>query len=173
MVNRKIPDFAAGNLETVKVMRSLARERMTHPKVRQLALNIISGGAIGSHNYLDEAQILGEFVQKNVRYVRDPHGVEQLHDPLYMIQKIEEGTAQGDCDDQALLLATLLLSIGAQPYFAMVRYTTNGGSYNHIYTVVYEKNWTSPRKRFVLDTIIKDKPMGFEVPHASIKEIPV
>ena len=152
-------------------MRSIARERMSHPKVRALALAILQQANIQSHNFLDEAKALGEFVQTNVRYVRDTNGVEQLHDPLYMINEIEKGTAQGDCDDQALLLSTLLLSVGAQPYYAIVRYKGTSGPFNHIYTLVYDKNWTGNRQRLVLDTIIKDRSLGFEVPHTSIQEI--
>lgn len=154
-------------------MQSLARERATDPLVRFLALKILEQANIGSHDFLSEAKALGEFVQKYVRYVRDPNGVEQLHDPIYLIRKIQAGVAQGDCDDQALLLSTLLLSIGAQPFFAIVRYKDTSGPFNHIYTVVYEKDWGKPKKRLVLDTILKDRDIGFEVPHTSIKEIPV
>lgn len=154
-------------------MRSLARERSTDPLVRQLALKILEEGGVGSHDFVKEATALGEFVQKYVRYVRDPDGVEQLHDPTYLIRKIQAGVAQGDCDDQALLLATLLLSIGAQPFFAIVRYKDVTGPFNHIYTVVYDKDWGKPKRRLVLDTILKDREIGFEVPHVSIMEIPV
>lgn len=154
-------------------MQKVAREKATDPRIRQLALKIIQNANIQSHNFLDEAMALGVFVQENVRYVRDPNGVEQLHDPIYMIQQISNGSAQGDCDDQALLLATLLLSIGAHPFFAIVRYKSLSGPYNHIYTVVYDKNWTGVRTRLVLDTILKDRDLGFEVPHKSIMEIPV
>lgn len=173
MVNSQIPDFAAGNLETVRVMSGLARSRSIHPKVRQLALKILNQSGVASHNFIDEAKALADFVQENVRYVRDPLGVEQLHDPLYMIDQIIAGTAQGDCDDQALLLASLLLAIGAQPFFAIVRYTQLSGAFNHIYTVVYDKNWNGTKKRLVLDTILKDRPVGFEVPYVSKREIAV
>jgi hypothetical protein len=154
-------------------MQGIARSRSAHPLVRQLALKVLAGAQIQSHDFLDEAKALADFVQENVRYVRDPNGVEQLHDPVYMIGEISKGTAQGDCDDQALLLAALLLAIGAQPFFAIVRYNGSNGAYNHIYTVVYDKNWMGKRQRLVLDTIIKDRGIGFEVPYKSIREIPV
>lgn len=157
----------------MEIMRRIARQRSTDPRVRQLALNILMSNNIGSHNFMDEAMAIATFVQENIRYVRDPNGVEQLHDPIYLIDQLSKGVAQGDCDDQALLVATLLLSIGAQPFFAIVRYNSKTGAYNHIYTVVYDKNWVGKRRRTVLDTIIKDRGIGFEVPYKSIKEIPV
>jgi len=172
-VNREIGDYENGNYQTVDVMRRVARQWAAEPVVRQLALKIIDEARIKSHNFNDEVVALARFVQQYVRYVRDPNGVEQLHSPGYMIRQISEGTAQGDCDDQALLLATLLLSIGAQPYFAIVRYRSDSGPFNHIYVVTYEKNWTGHKTRLALDTIIKDRSIGFEVPHRSIEEIPV
>jgi len=173
VTNSQLSDSAKGNLETVELMSRVARQRFTDPRIRQLALKILLEAGVKSHNFRDEAVALANFVQKYIRYVRDPHGVEQLHDPIFMLNEIMKGTAQGDCDDQALFLATLLLSIGAQPVFAIVRYNSTSGSFNHIYTVVYDKNWTTNKQRIVLDTIIKDRPIGFEVPHKSLREIPV
>lgn len=173
VVNSRLPDFAAGNYETVRLMRGIARQYAGDPIVRQLALNILNSRKVKSHNFADECRVLGEWVQNNIRYVKDPNGIEQLHNPIYMIEKAKKGIANGDCDDQALLLATLLLSVGHQPYFAIVKYGKDMGAFNHIYTVVYEKNWKGYKQRLVLDTIIPDRGMGFEVPYTAIEEIPV
>lgn len=173
VANTTIADSDRGNYQTVSFMQNIAHLRATDPKVRKLALGIINQTGIPSHNFVDEAYALANFVQQNVRYVRDPTGVEQIHDPVFMIDQISAGTAQGDCDDQALLLSALLLTTGAQPYFAIVRYNSTHGPYNHIYTVLYETNWGKPRQRIVLDTILKDRAVGFEVPFRSIKEIEV
>lgn len=162
-----------GNYQTVELMRKIARSRSTHPKVRTLALKIIEKAGIKSHNYLDEAKALARFVQREVRYVRDIEGVEQLHDPLLLIEQIQKGVAQGDCDDMSLLLATLLLSVGHSPYFAIVRYNATSGPFNHIYVVSYERNWKGPKIRLPMETIVKDRDIGFEVRHLSRKEIAV
>lgn len=164
-VNKKIRSGFGGNLDTITAMRQLARSRAKEVGVRELALSIIRN--IPSHNYRDEALAIGQYVQANVRYVRDIDNVEQLQDPLLMIQDLQNGRAAGDCDDMALLIATLLLSIGAQPYFRTVRYQSAGGPYNHIYVVVYENNHKSARQRVVLDAIVKDQPIGYEIPHKS------
>lgn len=167
MSDERLPDGKAGNLETLDKMRWVAHERKGHPLVRRLALAILESKNIPSHNHLDEAALIGTFVQKKVRYVKDAYGIEQLHDPVMMIEQIIEGRATGDCDDMTLLCATLLMSIGIVPKFRCVRYKTMMGNFNHIYLVVYEKNGAGPKRRLVIDCIVKDKPIGFEVPHAS------
>lgn len=155
------------------MMIKVARERSGHPKVRKLALNILNYYNTNSHQYADEAKAIGEYVQKKLRYVKDANNIEQLHDPLTLINQIERGIARADCDDMALLIATLLLAIGHSPKFRMVRYRDNAGSYNHIYVVDYAKNGKLGPFRVVLDAIIKDKPIGFEVPHRSGDEISI
>jgi hypothetical protein len=172
-VNTTVGNLEKGNFDTIAIMRDVARKRAAHPKVRQLVLSILNENGVKSHDFIDEAIALGTFVRDNVRYVRDPNDIEQLHDPLFLINQISSGTARGDCDDQALLLSTMLLSIGAQPFFCICRYREMSGPFNHIYTVVYETNWGSKRERLVLDTIIRDNPMGTEVPSVSRMEIPV
>jgi hypothetical protein len=171
--NSKLGFGMQGNLDTIQVMKKVARKRATHPKVRELALRILESHGVQSQNYIDEALAIGRYVKAKVRYVRDINGVEQLHDPLTLIDQIQRGMAHGDCDDMSLLIATLLLSIGHQPYFRIVRYRQGGGPFQHIYVVVYENNWHQKKKRIVLDAILKRQPIGTEVKHISGREIRV
>jgi len=156
-------------------MIKVARRRAGHPAIRELAKNIYLQHRIESMHYFDEAKAIGEYVQRKVRYVRDATGIEQLHDPVMMIEQIIEGRAQGDCDDMALLIATLLLSTGHQPKFRAVRYNSIAfwKPYNHIYVVSYEHNPGEKNKRLPIDAIVKKKAIGFEVPHKSGKEFAV
>lgn len=154
-------------------MRRVAHSRKGHPIVRQLALNVLKQSKVKSHDYVNEARAIGEYVKNKVRYVRDVNGMEQLHDPLTLIDQIVKGSAQGDCDDVSLLIATLLLSIGHSPFFRIVKYNPKFESFNHIYVVEYEKNGKSARRRVALDAILKNKMMGTEVPHKFGKEIKV
>lgn len=156
-----------GNIETIDIMRRVARVRSGDPLIRKLALNILQQYQVPSHHFLDEALAIGDYVKRKVRYVRDPHGIEYLQDPLDLIKHIQNNTAQGDCDDMSLLTATLLLAVGHQPSYRAVRYTSNSGPYNHIYVVVREKNPYGNPERVVIDCILKDKPNGFEVKHMS------
>lgn len=151
-------------------MKKVARLRASDPLIRKLALNILAQYAVPSHHFVDEALAIGDYVKRKVRYVRDPDDVEYLQDPIDLVKHVQNGTAQGDCDDMALLAATLLLSIGHQPLFRAVRYEQPIGNYNHIYVVVYEKNPYGHEERVVLDCILKDRPMGSEIGHVSGEE---
>ena len=176
---RKVGDGINGNLDTVEVMKKMAREYSRHDLVKRLATNILHHKNIPSHHYLDEAKAIGDFVKRHVRYVKDPVGTESLTAPDMMIRMMKEvGYSMGDCDDMALLTAALLMSIGIHPRFRTVRYRGNTGNFSHIYVVVYEKNVSNtdspgPTKRLVIDCIIKDKPIGYEIKHASGQEFPV
>lgn len=163
-----------GNLQTINFMKKVARDRMSDPMIRKLALNILHDYRVPSMSYVDEALAIGDYIKNKVRYVRDPDGIEYLQDPKDLVKHIQQGIAQGDCDDMALLAATLLLSIGHQPFFRAVRYYEPVGNYNHIYVVVYEKNHGPGRKqRVVLDCILKDKPIGTEINHNTGEEFSI
>ena len=169
----KIDDGLNGNIQTIDFMKQVARVRSGDPLIRKLALNILQEYRVPSHYYLDEARAVGDFVKNSVRYVRDPNNIEYLQDPTDLVKQIQSGTAQGDCDDMAMLTASLLLSIGHEPYFRAVRYVNSVGNYNHIYVVDYDKNPGGRKERLVIDCIIKGKPIGFEVPHVNGDEYEV
>jgi hypothetical protein len=173
--NGSVGSGIVGNYNTIEIMKRVARDRSRSPLIRELTLRVLDGYGIKSQNYLDEARVIGDYVQKKVRYVRDINNVETLHDPLTLIDQIKRNQAHGDCDDMALLIATMLLSIGHQPCFTIVKYHTNAnGGFNHIYVTVYEKNYGQKNKtRLVLDAILKRHPIGTEVKYKSKEEISI
>lgn len=154
-------------------MKKVARIRSGDPLLRRLALNILQQYGVPSHHFVDEAVAIGDYVKNKVRYVRDPDNIEYLVDPVDMVKNIQDNVAQGDCDDMALITATLLLAIGHQPSFRAVRYEQAFGNYNHIYVIDYEKNPYGPEQRIVLDCILKNQPIGSEVESASGEDYPV
>jgi hypothetical protein len=161
------------NFETLEMMKRVARNRSRHPLVRELALNILLAHKIKPNHYKDEAMAIARYVKAKVRYVRDIHGVETLYDPLTLIDKIKRGVAQADCDDYSTLIATLLLSIGHQPFFKIVKYEHGSGPWNHVYVVVFEKNPGEKRKPIVLDGILRTRKIGSEVKHLNSKMVRV
>jgi hypothetical protein len=173
ITRQTFPDGERGNLATVDFMIKLAREKASHPIVRQLGINILNDARTKSHNHADEAKAIGRWVQQNVSYMKDPDGVELLQDPLYLIDKVKTGEARGDCDDMALLMATLLISVGIKPYFKVVRWKKEKGNFNHIYVTVREGNYKELFDWICLDAIIKDQEMGFELPSVSSRVIPI
>ena len=164
------PNGKTANLKTIKLMTEIAREESGDPLIRQLAINILNNAKIGSHQYINEARALANWVQKNIAYVKDATNIEQLHSPKLMIKKMQEGEQmRGDCDDMSLFLITLLLAIGHSPKLKCVRYksTNDNDSYNHIYVIEKTYNHPSPERVIVMDCIVKHKSIGFEVNHSS------
>lgn len=86
-------------------MRRLVRDAKKTLPVRQTALLIVQN--IPPKNWYREVSEIWQFVTNNIRYVRDVNGVETLQTPE---KTMEFG--QGDCDDQSVLIASLLESIG-------------------------------------------------------------
>lgn len=170
---KSLPDGEGGNLATVDLMVRIARKRATDPIVRQLGINILNQAGTQSHNHLDEAIAIGEWVKHNVRYMKDPQGTELLQDPILMIEKCEKGECRGDCDDMSLLTATLLVAIGIQPFYKIVRWKSDKGHFNHIYIAVKEGNFKQERKWFTIDPIVKDKPIGYEINSQSSRLIKI
>lgn len=67
-------------------------------------------------------------------FVRDPDGVEALHDPIAIAKAIHVGKRPwGDCDDFSMYLAALMKSVGLRAHFRAVGY--NGGHLTHVYVV--------------------------------------
>lgn len=99
-----IPDGTAGAIATMKYMRQVVRDAIVDPaqRVRELALSIV-----GRASYTDQARLLQQWVQGNIRYIHDPPDHELIQTPQYTLQQ-----RAGDCDDQAILLAALLTSLG-------------------------------------------------------------
>lgn len=110
-----LPSGNAAALRTLKAMRILVRRCKTDLALRELAMQIVR--PLAQRDYAAEIRALHAWVRDRIRYVRDIAGVETLHTPRRIVEQ-----GQGDCDDKALLLATLLESIGHKTRFAALGY---------------------------------------------------
>lgn len=97
--------------------------------VRGVALELVSNIAPGDD--LGEIRAVWKYVRDQVRYVRDVNQVDTLQGPRATLSIL-----QGDCDDKAVLLASLLETIGFVTRFA-VSATIPRRSYNHIYVETF------------------------------------
>lgn len=103
-------------------MRWFVRKCKLDLGLRRLALEIVAG--VPQRDYAGQVRALHAFVRDRIRYVGDIDGVETLHTPRQILEQ-----RQGDCDDKALLLATLLATIGHKTRFVAVGY---GPSVTHV-----------------------------------------
>ena len=152
-----LPDGLPGTARTIATMRDLAAGSWgaRSPSIRALALNIVREAAVPEKDYLREAVALFQWVQRSIRYVRDPIGQELVTAPETLIQ-----TRAGDCDDHAVMLAALLGSLGHRSRFVTIGFQADQPErFSHVYLKVQpagSDTWIP------LDAIKKDRPAGWE-----------
>lgn len=121
-----IPDGKDGIVETLKIMRGLVREYKTALFIRNLATEITA--RVASKDYRGEVEAIQQWVKNNIRYVRDIRDVETLHTPDVLLN-----VRAGDCDDQSVLVAALLESIGHSTGFLALGFVP--GEFDHVYAI--------------------------------------
>lgn len=91
------------------------------------------------------------------RFLRDPAGVELVHHPRVLLDRLrKEGYVQGDCDDAAILGAALGKVIGLPARFVVVGFRGPRGPLTHVYAEVSDgSRWvdldvTAPAQGFVV-----------------------
>ncbi|MBE9047796.1 transglutaminase domain-containing protein [Pleurocapsales cyanobacterium LEGE 10410] len=104
-------------------------------RIRSLALNITH--SVRKHSATGQpdlrnvdliADAIYKWMVRNINYVRDPWNIERIQSPDVTIRQ-----KAGDCDDHAILGASLLQSLGIQTGFRIVSRT--GNHFDHIYAV--------------------------------------
>lgn len=108
--------LAGGDLgirQTLQEMRSIVRAWRSDPGIRELAVRVTS--QCPPKDWVCEVRTLHLWVQQSIRYVADVLEVETLQTPeLTLAQRA------GDCDDQSILLASLLQAVGHPVRFVAV-----------------------------------------------------
>jgi len=97
----------AGTRQTAAHVARLIREGASDFYVRQKAIDILLSRGVTPKDYVGEINALFRWVQRNVRYTKDPFHVELLHAARRMLE-----LRAGDCDDMAILLGSLVKSVG-------------------------------------------------------------
>lgn len=117
----KITDYR-GTPQTVVAMLEAARGPRGEKsfRLRERVERVISG--ITPRDYWSEALAIYYWVcGPTFRYTRDPVRVEQLKDPIRMLDEIDaHGVTLGDCDDLATFIVASLGAIGQRARIATV-----------------------------------------------------
>lgn len=103
----------AGVVQTLHVMRELVRQYKRDAHIRATAAMAVQ--SIPLKSWRVEAKALFEFVRQHIRYTLDTVGHELIQTPDRLLD-----TRAGDCDDMAVLLASLLESIGHPTRFVAI-----------------------------------------------------
>lgn len=134
------------NSQSLEILSQLAREYAIHPRIRALVAELLRNCKEKDYDcYIDR---ITSFVKENIKYVNDPPRAEVFQSPL---RTLEWGL--GDCDDFAVLTASLLLSAGlnARPVIRRVN-----DRWGHVVVEVFHPE---KRKWLEIDTTNKEDDM--------------
>jgi transglutaminase-like putative cysteine protease len=128
-----VPDGLAG-VELIVTRLNQYRELYGRlPGIRAAAVQILDRLNIGESER-DQVEGLAYFVRTSVRYVCDPLNAELFQTPDRMLLDIAgQGYTRGDCDDHALLFASLAEAIGIP--CEIVAVNTGGALPDHVVVV--------------------------------------
>lgn len=123
----QIPPGKAGTDATLRRMGELVTAGLHGQFCRLVCHRILASHGVPGTDQQQIARTLFKWVRRHVRYVRDPVGLETVQDPAVTIR-----LGSGDCDDSAVLLATLAQTAGLQVRFVVVGPSVNQAV--HVYT---------------------------------------
>jgi hypothetical protein len=113
-------------------MAQMAVAGSRNQDIRLCALDLTS--RLLQKDFVGEITCIAEFVRDRIRYVRDINYCETIQSPDVTLR-----VAAGDCDDKAMLVCSLLMSIGNQCRFIAV---DQGHGYCHVWTqVLFNDKW--------------------------------
>lgn len=124
--------------------------------IREIAAAALRG--MPPREWKKEATALFEWTRKNVRYTLDPHNVE-----LFQSARRSAEVGIGDCDDQAITLASLLQSVGI-PVRLRVIGLRGSRQFQHVY-ILAGLPPDAPREWFPLDAS-REFAAGWELPES-------
>lgn len=156
----QIPAGREGVKATLKIMVMVARKSKAALPVRTLAQQLVQSCPENDRHC--EAATLHAFVRDSIRYVGDIHDMETIQYPEQTLQ-----LRSGDCDDKALLLASLLLSIGFPSRFCAVK-VNGSNAYSHVLaqTLIPGEGWISAEV-IPIDGRQEKAPLGWFPPDAT------
>jgi len=160
--------------ERLASIQKLVHKSVQDPEMRKLALQITS--RCPERDGQCEAKAVYDYVKQNVRYtgdvapIRFPNGEVEGID-LYQSARRTLEFGGGDCDDQSILVATLLALNGITPRLRVMKERKNE-DWSHIYPLGGLPK-TAPTNWVALDTTLPgNNEFGTEVPHADALDFP-
>lgn len=126
-----LPSGDAGVQVTVSTMRSLARRASVDPLVRRTAVDLVLSEPLSTHPV-----VIRDYLNDHTTFIPDPRHDEALHDPVYLLAQIlTRGLVGIDCDDVAMLAASLGLSIGLRARYVVLAFgSAPTAPYQHVLT---------------------------------------
>jgi len=166
------------DVKRLKIIRKLINGYQRDPRIRTMALGIISRAGVPARDYLGQANAILRWARATVPYVNEPG--ELLQSPFYSLGLDRSGQQvrppSADCDDFAILIGSLLGSIrletrlvlsGTHPRGGRVRFVEKQGRpqrgvrWSHVYIMVGTPAFSPTTWTFMEPTL--NVPIGWEV----------
>jgi transglutaminase-like putative cysteine protease len=145
---------------TLKKMREFVTAAVRDPEFVYFARRLVAG--VMPRDEKGIAAAIRGYLTRNFHFVQDPHHVEDVRDPRYMVAKINtEGKFLGDCDDAAVLAAALGKAVGLPARFVAVAFAKDG-PYKHVLALLYPMDKPSMARVPVEMDITR--PLGYTPP---------
>ncbi|OGC89226.1 MAG: hypothetical protein A2W25_04160 [candidate division Zixibacteria bacterium RBG_16_53_22] len=113
VIHKKLPPWTTGRMaEEIMAddLKAAVYRGKNDPRVRELAISIIKAEGLDGRQHKEIASAFQRYMQndENVLYVNDPVRTEIFQEAYKTLLEIKAG----DCDDQAVAMAALLMSVG-------------------------------------------------------------
>ena len=152
----------------IAVLREISMRGGRDPRIATIAVNILKSASVPPRSYKKQAQALLKWVQTNIYYINEPS--ERLQDPAYTLK-----VGYGDCDDMAILLASLFEACRLEWRFVLsgkVKGKTTrwiegtplpkNGKWAHIYLMVGYPPF-QPKKWFFAEPTLSHVDLGWDI----------
>lgn len=123
----ELPEGDAGIRATLAAMKARVEEAAQDPVIRAAAVDMHGIGGING---------VYEFLRNGRTFAEDPDGIELLRNPVEVFTAIKNGEMPGvDCDDVAMLGASILQAIGHRAVLIVVGKQPKlaGGRFHHVF----------------------------------------
>jgi transglutaminase-like putative cysteine protease len=140
-----------GTKQTTDRMAGIVRDAVYDPFLicRRAAEQIVQRTPGGDR--VAEMRALFRWIFRHVRYTRDPGFLEYLQDPRALLFAIDtRWLAFGDCDDHAMLMATLCWMLRIPTVFVLTARRSDA-DFGHVYAAAQLPDDSNPRTRALED----------------------
>lgn len=133
-----IPFGDDGALRTVDIMRQLIHDSTANPTVVAFARQLAYQPTPRAMPQLAVARAIANWLKVSWRYVDDPVNRELLQTAERMLLQYDDfGYVSGDCDEAAILGASLGASVGIPSILTLVGFDDGmGGYYSHVFATL-------------------------------------
>jgi len=161
--------------ERIASIQKLVHSSVQDPEMRKLALKITS--KCPERDGTCEARAVYDYVKANVRYTGDiapikfPNGEVEGIDLYQSARRTLTDMKGGDCDDQSIVVATLLALNGITPRLRVMKESASD-DWSHIYCGALLPKGTGNDFTALDTTLPGSNEFGTEVPHADALDFP-